>query len=1162
MNTIPYTIADTDTTTKVNPLDVYGSGGKGGGGGSGPKEAKNTLKSNAVATVLIAVSEGEIGGWVSDDARKDIFFDQTPLMNSNGTLNFEGVEYDYRVGLPSQSPVSGISNVENTLQIGTQVKKDRGPVVRAVSSKEIDSVRVVVDIPSLVKITKKNGNQNETSVQIKFAVFDEIAQVWEDRGTHTISGKCTAPYQQAFRLTRPTGTARWLVKFERLTDDSDSNYLSNDTVWSYMTEIENDRHTYNNTAYVKVRVSIDKFGNSIPKLSFRMKGIKCRVPTVYDQSQIGVPNGIVYTGTWNGSWKLEATDNPVWIIYELLTNERYGMAIDESYINVFEWLPLAKYADGCSADGRFVGVDDGLGGKRARFTIRTQITSQQEAMAVINAIASSMRSITYWGAGSVQLSLDMPKLPRYSFGESNVIDGNFVYGGTQLGDMYTRANVTFNNPDDFYQQDIAVHVDATAERALGQRIQTDVTKYGCTNEAEATMFGRWLVDTAQTQTETVTFNITGAHWSIRPGDVFEVNDKHWTGRDNSGRLFNEEPEFLQDPDGLVVGRYADTEFDAGYQETTEYGWEGRPLDYFKVRLDKEVTLTAGDDYTLTLGACHEAVIQIAKTQFVTFTVNSRTVRGTPTDIIYLDVDDRFPPHSTLYWDNNMGGGSLVAGYVELFGKPLNFWSLKSNKLAPRQFTCMNIKEVRSNEFEVTGVFYDPTKFSRVEENVILPKIPSRIPTSGGLTPSPRTLSFRVVGQTVGGATQNNLVVNWPFVSGALGYQVSYQFNGGSVIGPVTVDVPEFVINDADNGEYFVSVRAVNVVGALSTPTTGSYTLDINNQAVSGGSTGGSGVGETGQPASDPLTSTSGFAAPTNLRLKTIGGTTFTTQDAFITWDAPAAVSGLAVAYYEFTVVDFTTNTVRRREVADLNEFNYTFGLNQSDGLARKFKVQVRAVDNLGNFTQAAVATFENPAPAVPAFVSLTNVNNTLRLEHAASTASDAQGTVICADIVSGFTPSLENKVDENSGTIHEVPAEPDTTFYVRYAIYDSFTNQPELLIWSDEYMIETGASTVQLDPIFGLIDAPQLGRVYPLILNSPVTFLHNKFMGKSITGTANVRFLVDGTPMGILNISNVMSSVDMEALVEIGSKTEILIYDMSTDFVGFSFQLDSREGSV
>ncbi|MBH0029312.1 hypothetical protein I6F53_20440, partial [Pseudoalteromonas sp. SWN29] len=44
-----------------------------------------------------------------------------------------------------------------------------------------------------------------------------------------------------------------------------------------------------------------------------------------------------YNGTWDGSFKKAWSNNPAWVLYDLITNQRYGLDQRELGIAVDKW---------------------------------------------------------------------------------------------------------------------------------------------------------------------------------------------------------------------------------------------------------------------------------------------------------------------------------------------------------------------------------------------------------------------------------------------------------------------------------------------------------------------------------------------------------------------------------------------------------------------------------------------------------------------------------------------------------------------------------------------------------------------------------------------------------------------------------------------------------
>lgn len=148
-------------------MEIIGYGGKGGGGGSAPVESPDSLQSKATARVIDLISEGEIEGLV--DGPRSIYFDDTPLMADDGTLNFKGVSFETRTGTQQQSYIENFSDVESTQSVGVRVKADT-PFIRQINNLNVSKLRVTIGIPTLTFQNLSNGNLGGTSVQLRLSV--------------------------------------------------------------------------------------------------------------------------------------------------------------------------------------------------------------------------------------------------------------------------------------------------------------------------------------------------------------------------------------------------------------------------------------------------------------------------------------------------------------------------------------------------------------------------------------------------------------------------------------------------------------------------------------------------------------------------------------------------------------------------------------------------------------------------------------------------------------------------------------------------------------------------------------------------------------------------------------------------------------------------------
>ncbi|MCL7768636.1 host specificity protein J [Pasteurella multocida] len=495
-----------------------GKGGKGGGGGRTPVEARDSLRSLSYAKFIDVISCGEISGPV--DGLKSVYFGDIPLQDENGNFNFKNVAIEYRTGTVKQPPSEICETTEVTTDINTEVKKNK-PIIRSITAPEADIARVTITVPGLSHQNKSNGDINGTKVELQVE-YQANGSQWIDAGKIVIDGKTTSSYnrEHSFRLT---GESPWSVRVTRLTEDSESQTLQNKTIFSKLTTVFEEKLTYPGVAYVGVQIDAEQF-SSIPARGYHCRGIKLKVPSNYD------PITRLYTGDWDGTFAVKYSNNPVWIYFDLLTNEEYGAGeyIKEDMLDKWSMYQIAKYCDEL--------VPDGFGGYEPRFTCNAYIQTRQEAIKLLRDLTSVFRAMSYWASGTQILVQDSPKEPMYQFNNTNVVDGQFSRSGSNIKTRHNVALVTWNDPKKFYKQSVEYIEDADAIIKMGYISQTEVVAFGCTSRGQARRLGKWLLYTEQHESEVVTFSC-GQDGAIPvPGEVIQVSDVHRAGERRGGRV--------------------------------------------------------------------------------------------------------------------------------------------------------------------------------------------------------------------------------------------------------------------------------------------------------------------------------------------------------------------------------------------------------------------------------------------------------------------------------------------------------------------------------------------------------------------------------------------------------------------------------------------------
>ena len=490
------------------------------GGSSKPKQpsiARDSLQSVATAKLLLAVGEGEFAETPTD---RDIYLDNTPLMDASGNVNFPNVKWEWRSGSVDQDYIPGIPSVENETTVNVELRSDT-PWVRSVTNTQLSAVRLRFAWPALQK-QESSGDVN--GYRIEYAV-----DVSTDGGAYqqvlldAVDGKTTSRYERSQRIDLPAATTGWQVRVRRITPNQNSSLIADTMLIAGLTEVIDAKLRYPNTALLYIEFSAEQFSN-IPAVTVECKARKVQVPTTYD------PELRTYTGVWDGSFKSAWTNNPAWITYDISTNARFGLGkrIKPWMVDKWELYKIAQYCDQL--------VPDGKGGQEPRFLCDLNLQSRSQAWTLLRDIGAIYRGMSYWAQGQLVSQADMPRTADfdYVFTRANVIDGKMTYGAASARTRYSRALVSYDNPANNYDTDVTGYSDAPLLRRYGDN-PVELSAIGCTRESEAQRRGKWAVLTS-VQDRTITF-ATGMEGRIPlPGYIIPVADSLLAGREIGGRI--------------------------------------------------------------------------------------------------------------------------------------------------------------------------------------------------------------------------------------------------------------------------------------------------------------------------------------------------------------------------------------------------------------------------------------------------------------------------------------------------------------------------------------------------------------------------------------------------------------------------------------------------
>ena len=497
--------------------------GRGKGGSNQtrtPVEAPDSIQSIARAKVLIALGEGEFAGGLDG---KNIFLGDsssyTPLQNADGSYNFNNVKYEFRSGTQDQDYIQGFPGIENELQVSYELKQ-AVPYVRAVSNTQLSALRIRLGWPTLL-LQKNNGDKVGTRVEYAIDLSVDGGP-YETVVNGAVDDKTTSLYERSHRVNLPKSSTGWQLRVRRITPDSTSVNIVDTMRVVAVTEIIDAKLRYVNTALLYVEFDAKQFPNGIPQVVCNPKGRIIRVPDTYD------PETRTYSGTWEGVFKWAWTDNPAWIYYDIILNERFGLGqrIDATQIDKWELYRIAQYCDQLVPDGK------GGSGTEPRFRCNVYIQDRNDAWTVLRDLAGIFRGMTYWGDNKMYVLADMPRDVWHIYNHASVVEGKFTFADPSETTRNTAALVNWSDPANHYKDTPEPVYDNDLAMRFDYR-QLEMTAIGCTRQSEANRRGRWALLTNGIG-EVVTFS-TGM--DVPPvGEVIGVAANELAGRTIGGRV--------------------------------------------------------------------------------------------------------------------------------------------------------------------------------------------------------------------------------------------------------------------------------------------------------------------------------------------------------------------------------------------------------------------------------------------------------------------------------------------------------------------------------------------------------------------------------------------------------------------------------------------------
>lgn len=815
------------------------------------------------------------------------------VMSQTQIKKYKSVTSQFRVGTLDQPPFTGYGGVGSTSITnspaaggtlersntygGTQAPKElvgssaAGFNLTAAQLQEVDETTLTISYPNGLYAVSGEGNDKHTYIQYKveiaikkpgsssFGAYISLHNPLQ----HSALEKNAISFVTRIDLDQYRPFIDFKVKVSRISNHTGPGYKApNETYHDWqnvsssslgtVTSVIKDILTYPFTSLAKTTFDTKQF-QSVPTRSYHAKGLKVLVPSNYvtrDQSADGIANykrnisnsAIESTyQDWDGSFAVDKvyTNNPAWVFYDILTNDRYGLGdfLKSTDIDKYSLYRIARYCDQM--------VPDGKGGEEPRFTANLYLTKAADAFKVIKDIATTFRSMIYFFDGQVTPVQDAPSGPVYNFTKANVKEGQFTYESTGSKTRINQVIVTWVNPDSNYKAEPLIVEDRLNIAETGKIISQNAVAMGATSEGQAMRYGRWKLWTAANQREVVTFSSALNSTFLIPGDIVNIQDADRYSVRLGGRISN-----------------------TGSRTTST------------IPLDSSVTLNSGSTYKLsaiftepaafatsdvTIGGINYKVGDEIKQAFIDGDGDGGSSGNGTYTLQDIDTEQKAQNAKAsassaealvLTWADTTrvetkevatGAGTVSSLTIKTSGTDENnnthtvfssvpaadsIWVLQEeiNNVtvagSSKQYKILALQESSKGEITFSAVEHYDEKFAAVDidfttfsADTIYPKV-----TSDDIVPPPLDVFSTTMPKK--GQVGEELLVSWVAPTNVgdlpgeyehlLGFEITHDFPG--LENPIRISDPKqrtWKVDGIEDGTYSVAVRTVNVLNNLS-----------------------------------------------------------------------------------------------------------------------------------------------------------------------------------------------------------------------------------------------------------------------------------------------------------------------------------------------------------
>lgn len=892
-----------------------------------------------------------------------------------------------------------------------------------------------------------------------------------------LSAMKTAAYRLSFE-TPVLPEQRYDVRVRRKEPKSTLDRIVDAIFWSDLVEIETSPVRYNNVAMLALSIQLSDQLSGIPNVTVEIDGIQT---PMYETSETGeifrLPVNI-------------KTANPAWIALDMLTNTRYGGGMSTSWFDLRRWI---EWADHCNAlDLRFDGVFD-------------------TAMNLWDALQLVMRCghAKLINSGTrISVAIERPEQPVMMFNVGNIIQASFQTFWLPMADRANEIEATYYDRDDDYKQKIVRVVDEVSQAVNGQR-PLEVNLVGTTRYEDAAREAVLMLNLNRYILQTVSFDTSLEAIGCTIGDVVYVQHSmpqwSWGGRTEaavSGTTVTLDSDVDLQP-GKSYELLLHVPEVVKYTATTT---ENAPVGATYIRLDRSITGDLQETHVVIHGQDYR-VASITRTGTDRRQINLTDPLRTPVTSGTLVEARQVDALITTPVTSGPGVHRSISIGVSRSAPQYTKWMLGETTNYKKKFRIMNIEGDDLERRTIKAMeYYDEVYTPSLD--IAIPSMPSVATRVAHVTNLTAGMIRRLIGTTY------KLVLHIAWERGNHNYSGADVFirrGAGTWESIATLRAGEtsFEYSDVSHAEIVeIKVVALDIAGQRApystaptvviltepsgvvldgpdefaiTPQGGTIVLRWSNaNKINYAKT------EIWRATADDIAYASKIAEVSGVMYIDTDIVPYTEYWYWVRQvntdgeagsfngprqpSAPGAVTGLEEASpfigleanirwnlqadaYAYDVEVVSGGMVRRTDRITSNRYTYSLAMARSDGYVnRAITFRVRAISVVGAFSPQQIVAVNNPAPALPASISMQPGWMTLSVNFSRPTEPDFEKVSVWMSETNNFTPGPGNLVAEvTGGPVMLSNLEDGSTYYVRLAVHDAWGAGPT----SGQYIVNT-----------------------------------------------------------------------------------------------------------